>query len=88
MSKVTPIKPELTPEDNNILAYFHCALCLHEKPDGQSPQEWGRLEAGWTEQGLQVWCWRHEVNVLNIDLEGLKVKATTARKLIPGEKKT
>jgi len=77
MNNVTPIKPELTPEDNNIKLYFHCNLCLEEIPEGQSPQEWGRLEAGWTIEGLQIWCKRHDVNVLHIDFEGVKHPATT-----------
>lgn len=75
-SNVIPIKE---PEDNNIQLYFHCSLCLDEKPEDQSPQEWGRLEVGWTKQGIQIWCKRHDVNVMHMNFEGTQHPATTAR---------
>lgn len=86
-TNVTPIKPEFVPEANHIVSFMHCGLCLGERPEDQSPQEWGRLEAGWTKQGIQVWCKRHDVNVLHIDFEGVKHRATQNRLLRPGEKK-
>lgn len=52
-----------------IQMYFHCKRCLMEKPDGISPAEWVRLNVGWTERGIQVWCVRHDLNVVHIDLE-------------------
>lgn len=58
---------------NRIKMFFHCAKCLAEKPAGVSPREWVRLEVGWTEEGLQVWCVRHEMNVADIDFRGQKV---------------
>ena len=54
----------------SIHAYMHCAKCLAEKPKGKSPREWARLEVGWTQQGLQVWCKRNECNVMHIDFQG------------------
>lgn len=66
--------------DNQITAFFHCAQCMREKPDGTSPREWVRLEAGWTPKGLQVWCMRHDLNIINIDLLGHKVYAETRAK--------
>lgn len=86
-NNVTPIKPESKPEDNHIEQFFHCQLCLEELPEDASPQEWGSLEAGWTIAGLQIWCKRHDVNVIHLDFEGRKVRATTERNLRPGEKK-
>ena len=86
MNNVTPIKPELTPEDNNILRFFHCTLCLNEMPDGVSPRDWMDIEAGWTIEGMQVWCKRHDCNVIHINFEGQKHMATTDRKPFPGEK--
>ena len=53
-----------------IEQYLHCGKCLDEIPDGLSPQEWASLEVGWTVLGLQVWCNRHNCNVVNIDFEG------------------
>ena len=37
---------------------------------GQSPREYAQLEFGFTKPGVQVWCKRHEVNVMHIDFEG------------------
>jgi hypothetical protein len=62
-----------------IVMYFHCKLCLDERPPGTSPRDWAALEAGWTKKGLQIWCKRHEVNVIHIDFEGVKHIADTTR---------
>ena len=62
VARVTPAK--------QIQLFFHCRRCLDEMPPGTSPQDWAQLEAGWTEFGLQVWCRRHEMNVIHIDFEG------------------
>jgi hypothetical protein len=59
---------------NEITTFMHCARCLVEKPADQSPREWCRHEVGWTEKGFQVWCVRHEINIVNIDLLGNKVR--------------
>ena len=64
---------------NNIVAFLHCKECLKELPDGVSPAEWSAHDIGWTEKGLQVWCRRHEANVLHVDFEGHKHPAATAR---------
>jgi hypothetical protein len=69
-----------------IEAYMHCGMCLKELPSGESPESYARLSVGWTRRGLQVWCVRHEVNVLHVDFEGQKHKANTTRALRPGEK--
>jgi len=73
------------PNTNEIVAFLHCGLCQAEIPDGISPREWKDLEVGWTELGLQVWCVRHEVNVVHIDFEGMKHPANLTRKLIRDE---
>jgi hypothetical protein len=50
---------------NTIQRYLHCAKCLREKPSGQSPAEWARLNVGLTARGdVQVWCTRHDINVI------------------------
>lgn len=64
---------------NNIVAFLHCKECLKELPDGVSPAEWSAHDVGWTEKGLQVWCRRHEANVLHVDFEGHKHPAATSR---------
>lgn len=55
----------------SINAYLHCGKCLKERPANQTPQEWSRIQVGWTREGLQVWCFRHNANVMNIDFEGM-----------------
>ena len=68
--------------DNQILAYMHCALCLEElKANGipAAPRDYAQLEFGWTKPGLQVWCKRHNVNVMHIDFQGQKHPADTTR---------
>jgi hypothetical protein len=63
------------PKENFISAYFHCKECLKSKPADVSPQEWARLDVGYTILGIQVWCVRHKKNVFHMDLEGHKFKA-------------
>lgn len=57
----------------DIKMYFHCAKCLEELPEDQSPMDYQRIQAGWTKQGVQVWCVRHNLNVIHIDFMGQKV---------------
>lgn len=58
---------------NDIELFFHCLECIEEKPSNLSPREWGSIEAGWTIKGFQIWCKRHDKNVLNISFDGQKV---------------
>ena len=62
-----------------IKAYMHCHLCLLERPQDITPRQWARLNIGWTEEGLQVWCVRHDLNVLDIDFEGAQHPASMGR---------
>lgn len=59
-----------------IEMFFHCKKCAQSIPNGMSPREYMSLEVGWTKKGLQVWCKRHEINVINLDFQGQKVKAS------------
>lgn len=59
---------------NAIIQFMHCRQCLATVPDGQSPREWARLECGWTQEGWQVWCVRHECQVVAFDLMGHQVR--------------
>ena len=61
-----------------IAAYLHCGKCLDELPEGESPQDYARTQAGWTPQGIQVWCNRHNCNVMHMDFEGNKHPANTS----------
>ena len=70
-----------------IVAFIHCGLCVVEYKDrtakgeleGISPGDFQRLEIGWTEPGFQVWCRRHDVNVLHIDFQGHRHPANQTR---------
>lgn len=57
----------------SITMYMHCQQCLNELnnlSENISPQEYSNLDVGWTKQGFQVWCFRHQINVCHMDLEG------------------
>lgn len=64
-SNVVELRPQLN-ITNDIEAFLHCKKCLEETKDTYSQE----LEVGWTETGLQVWCCRHDINIINIDFEG------------------
>lgn len=63
------------PAANSIQLFFHCRQCLEELPPDKSPQEWSQTQAGWTKLGLQVWCNRHNCNVIHLDLQNFKLPA-------------
>ncbi len=61
-----------------IVSYMHCSQCLREvlktaaKRTGASPAVHQFLEVGWTKQGIQVWCRKHDINLIHIDFQGIK----------------
>ena len=75
-------KIEKEMNEENIEMYIHCGLCIEENKDNEdeSPQEWSNYDVGWTQQGLQIWCWKHNANVLHLDFEGRKIKADSTRR--------
>ena len=83
MSKVER-KPsiELSHTECKIEQFLHCKLCIDEIKAGasNSPRDYARYQVGWTKQGLQVWCIRHDRNVLHVDFEGISHPATMQRK--------
>jgi hypothetical protein len=40
---------------------------MAQLPRGMSPRDYASLEIGWTDDGLQVWCKRHEIEVIHIE---------------------
>ena len=68
----------------NIKQYIHCSLCIQEGiPQGESPRTNARFDIGWTKHGLQIWCVRHECNILHIDFQGKKHPADCSRIATP-----
>jgi len=57
---------------NEIRLYMHCRKCSDEKPEGIAPRDWATTETGWTKLGFQVWCKRHDLNIVHVDFEGHK----------------
>lgn len=72
--------PQPIANDLKIGMYIDCKRCLLEKPADVSPAEWARLSVGWTPKGLQVWCVRHNLNVIHVDFEGRVHPANTTAK--------
>lgn len=74
------------PNTKEIQAFFHCTLCIREVEDivrrtglAQNPATYQRLEVGYTRIGVQVWCRRHEINVINFNFEGRDVPRNTTQ---------
>ena len=70
--------------DNNIETFLHCESCYWELKNakteefsligavaGESQMSYSRFEVGWTKQGFQVWCTRHNTNVIHIDFDDI-----------------
>jgi hypothetical protein len=82
---MTKVEPDGM-DDNQIEQFLHCALCADEVQSGQadtgkpeSMRDYAKYEFGWTKWGLQVWCIRHNANIIHIDFEGAKHKAYLSR---------
>jgi len=61
--------------ENEIKLYFHCKKCCEENKERfQNMREYSSIECGWTEAGFQVWCKRHNCNVVNVGFKGQKVE--------------
>ena len=60
------------PNSLSIGAYMHCRRCLSERPADESPNSYARLAVGMTKEGLQIWCNRHECNVMHVHFQGIR----------------
>lgn len=61
---------------------LRCARCvrhfeLNGLPEEEMKVALGNLQVSFTRIGLQVWCMRHNCNVIHIDFEGQKHPANT-----------
>ena len=58
------------PLHHSIKNYLVCDDCMREWAENpletRSPQEMTKLDIGFTEYGLQVWCPKHEINIAHI----------------------
>ena len=64
---------------NKITNQIVCSKCeiefMKAETGSRSLQEYSMLDAGFTNSGLQVWCRRHDVNVVHVDFDGNRLKA-------------
>lgn len=80
-----PGSPRDIPAANSIRASIHCADCIEELNGAHSrgieitPREYANIEIGWTPIGIQVWCFRHNHNIIHIDFQKTKHPANTTR---------
>lgn len=74
--------------NNEILQYLHCNQCFKEKPDDISMKDYARYEVGWTPDGLQMWCIRHDCNVMHVDFQNQRHPANLSRIKTPEERRS
>jgi len=74
------------PNTCEIKGFLHCKLCAKEKPLHVSMRDFAQLEVGFTEIGWQVWCIRHDCNVVHIDFQGHQHPANQTRAASEAEK--
>jgi hypothetical protein len=59
---------------NQIKEPIVCVKCSDELTQGQtdakSIQDYSRIDVGFTNRGLQIWCQRHQLNICHINFEG------------------
>lgn len=64
---------------NNIHEPLVCSKCFDEMSKGLTDtanlQQYSQLDVGFTDQGIQVWCRRHDENVVHIDFDGMMPEA-------------
>ena len=58
------------PELDGVVA--NCGKCVDELPEGETPRTYARTQLILSPEGLQVWCNRHNCNVVTMDVEGAK----------------
>ena len=62
---------------NKIKEPIVCVKCSSEflsgQTDSKSMQEYSKIDVGFTERGLQIWCQRHQLNICHINFDGKKL---------------
>lgn len=75
------------PNTFQIKHVLECKRCVDTCPQGTLLPDYMRVTIGLTPYGLQVWCVRHQANVIHVDFRGqrLPANASTARGILwPG----
>ena len=64
---------------NQITQHVVCSKCEEEFvkgfTDSGTLQHYAKLYVGFTDTGIQVWCPRHDTNVVHVDFEGRELRA-------------
>ena len=66
----------------NIDSYVACTKCAEELAYIEpkiSLQDYAAIDVGFTNWGLQVWCRRHQVNIVHLDFGGQQLPADFRR---------
>lgn len=75
---LTSQPPRVIPVTYEIRQKFYCRQCVESCPAFMKLREWVELEIGPTRYGWQVWCRRHQCNVIHIDFCGQTLPANIA----------
>ena len=64
---------------NQIKEPIVCVKCSDELAQGltdaKSIQDYSRIDVGFTNRGLQIWCQRHQLNICHINFDGSEPEA-------------
>ena len=64
---------------NQIKEPIVCVKCSDELTQGltdaKSIQDYSRIDVGFTNRGVQLWCQRHNINICHINFNGDKLEA-------------
>ena len=64
---------------NQINQHVICGKCKEEfqvgSTNSSSLQAYTKLDVGFTKIGIQVWCRRHDANVVQVNFDGQKLEA-------------
>ena len=66
----------------SVTGYIACSKCADEIANAEPPvslQDYAQMDVGFTDWGLQVWCRRHQANIVHIDFQGQKLPADFRR---------
>lgn len=67
------VKRSNIPNTFEIKQVFECKRCAETCPVGILLNDYQRITVGLTPYGFQVWCTRHQLNVVHFDFRGQKI---------------